>query len=203
MRYVIGVTGGIASGKSHVCNVIRDNGYNVIDCDQIVKDFYQIGKPIYEAILNHYGKGYLLPDGNINKDKLGKFIFNDSLQRTILDNLTHPIIIEEMKRQIALQEGLVFVEIPLLFEGRLEHMFDRIICVYLSKKHQINRLMLRDGIDKQYAKRKIESQLDLKYKKKMSHYVIDSSGDFDETKLETERVLQKIEGEFLYGSSRN
>lgn len=203
MRYVIGVTGGIASGKSHVCKIIRDNGYKVIDCDQIAKDFYHIGKPIYEAILNHYGRGYLLPDGNINRDKLGKLIFNDHLQRTILDNLTHPIIIEEMNRQIALSDGLVFVEIPLLFESKLEHMFDRIICVYLDKKHQINRLMIRDNIDKQYAKRKIASQLDLKYKKKMSHYVVDSSGDFEETRLKTENVLRKLEGELLYGSSRN
>ncbi|MBE6137379.1 MAG: dephospho-CoA kinase [Erysipelotrichaceae bacterium] len=201
MRYVIGVTGGIASGKSQVCKIIKDSGYNVIDCDQIARESSKIGKPMYKAILDHYGRGYLLPDGNIDRYKLGQLVFNDSLQREILNNLTHPIIIEELKKQITSYEGLIFVEMPLLFESKLELMFDRIICVYLNKKLQINRLMLRDDIDQQYAKSKIESQLDLKYKKKRSHYVIDTGGDLNKTRAETISILQKIEGELLYGNS--
>jgi len=203
MRYVIGVTGGIASGKSQVCKIIKDSGYNVIDCDQIARESSKIGKPMYKAILDHYGRGYLLPDGNIDRYKLGQLVFNDSLQREILNNLTHPIIIEELKKQITSYEGLIFVEMPLLFESKLELMFDRIICVYLNKKLQINRLMLRDDIDQQYAKSKIESQLDLKYKKKRSHYVIDTGGDLNKTRAETISILQKIEGELLYGNSWN
>lgn len=195
MKRVIGVTGGIASGKSNVCSVLNELGYPVIDADKISFELSQKGMPIYKAIRESFGDDYLLENGEIDRKKLGKLIFKNSAAKLILNQISHPIILEEIKRQISsYKDGLIFIEVPLLYEAKLEGLCDKVICVFLSKKLQVERLIEREGIDEDYALAKIHSQMDLYMKKSLADYVIDSKGSFDETKAQVINIINEIKG---------
>ena len=195
MKRVIGVTGGIASGKSNVCSIIENMGYSVIDCDQISYRLSKKGCPIYDVILEKFGKEYLLDNGELDRKKLGRLIFNDFKAKKVLDDATHPIIMEEVKKKIeSLNEDLIFLEAPLLYEAHADVLCDKVICVFLSKKFQVERLMAREGIDEDFALAKIHSQMDLYMKKSLANYVIDTKGSFDETKAQVEKVINEIKG---------
>lgn len=195
LKKVIGITGGIASGKSNVCNVIKNEGYQIIDSDKINRELSLKGQPIYLKIVEKFGNDFLTTDGEIDKKKLAKLIFHNSKAKEELNNLSHPIIIDEIKRQISLSlDDIVFVEIPLLYEAHLEYLCDKIICVFLNKKTQVERLMQREGIDEDYALEKIHSQMDLYEKKLKADFVVDSKGDFEETKKQVIEIINKIKG---------
>ena len=195
MKKVIGITGGIASGTSNVCNVIKNEGYQIIDSDKINRDLSLKDEPIYLKIVEKFGTEYLTSDGEIDKKKLAKLIFHDSKAKEVLNNISHPIIINEIKRQIDLAtDDIIFVEIPLLYEAHLEYLCDKVICVFLNKKTQVERLMQREGIDEDYALEKIHSQMDLYIKKIKADFVVDSKGDFDETKKQVIKILKEIKG---------
>ncbi len=196
MKRVIGITGGIASGKSNVCTVIRELGYPVIDCDEITRKNYEINGKIYNVVLERFGKDFLLDDGNIDRKKLGKLVFNNSSAKMLLNSITHPIIKEELLSEISkYNDGLVFVEIPLLYEAKFDSLCDKVICVFLSQKYQVERLMEREGIDEDFALKKIHSQMDLYMKKSLADYVIDSKGNFNETEKQVIDVINKIKKE--------
>ena len=195
MKRVIGITGGIASGKSNVSNICKELGYEVIDSDSIAKELSFKGKPLYKAIVDRFGTDFLTLDGELDRKKLARLVFNDSAMKSVMDKISHPIIVEEIKERIRnINDGLIFIDIPLLFEAKLEYLCDKIICVFLRKKLQVERLMARDGIDEDYALAKIHSQMDLYMKKELSDYVIDSAGDFEETKKQVISVIDKILG---------
>ena len=195
LKKVIGITGGIASGKSNVCHVIKNEGYQIIDSDKINRELSLKGQPIYLKIVEKFGNDFLTTDGEIDKKKLAKLIFHNSKAKEELNNLSHPIIIDEIKRQISLSlDDIVFVEIPLLYEAHLEYLCDKIICVFLNKKTQVERLMQREGIDEDYALEKIHSQMDLYEKKLKADFVVDSKGDFEETKKQVIEIINKIKG---------
>ena len=128
---VIGITGGIASGKSNVCQIITDLGYPVINCDKITSDLSEIDGPIYKAILIEFGEDYFTFDLQLDKKKLAKLIFHDEEAKSRLNKVTHPIIIDEVKNRLSLiDDGLVFVEAPLLYEAKMEEPFNKIVCVF-------------------------------------------------------------------------
>lgn len=192
---VIGITGGIASGKSNVCQIITDLGYPVINCDKITSDLSEIDGPIYKAILKEFGEDYFTFDLQLDKKKLAKLIFHDEEAKARLNKVTHPIIIDEVKNRLSLiDDGLVFVEAPLLYEAKMEEHFNKIVCVFLKKKIQVERLMAREGIDEDYALAKIHSQMDLYMKKELADYVIDSKGTFDETKSQVVKIINELKG---------
>lgn len=193
MKKVIGITGGIASGKSNVCQVIKKLGYPIISCDEITKNNYNIGGKIYNVVRERFGDEFLLDDGNIDRKKLAKLIFSKESAKLLIDSITHPIIKEELLSEIAkYDDGLVFVEIPLLYEAKFDTLCDIVICVFLSQKYQVERLMEREGIDEDYALKKIHSQMDLYLKKSLADYVIDSKGNFDETEKQVIEVINNI-----------
>lgn len=187
---VIGITGGIASGKSYVSNVIKEQGYVVIDADIVSKELSETGNAVFNAIIKAFGKEYLDENGNLNRKALGELVFNDEKSLKLLNEISHPLIIEEIKRRVnESNDELVFVDVPLLYESNMEHLFDKIICVYLPKAIQIERLMNRDKISYEYAIKKIESQMNLEQKKNMADFVINSSNSFDYVK---ENVIELI-----------
>lgn len=195
MKQIIGVTGGIASGKSNVCNIIEQEGYPVIDCDKITAELSVQGGLLYNVIVKEFGEDFLLDNGDLDRKKLAKKIFNDSKSKELLDKITHPIIYEEVKKRLdKISDGLVFLEAPLLYESKFDNICDKIICVFLQKRLQVQRLMDREGIDEDYALAKIHSQMDLYMKKSLADYVIDSKGTFDETKLLVLNVINDIKG---------
>ena len=193
MKKVVGITGGIASGKSNVCQVIKKLGYPIISCDEITRNNYNIGGKIYNVVRERFGDEFLLDDGNIDRKKLAKLIFSKESAKLLIDTITHPIIKEELLSEIAkYDDGLVFVEIPLLYEAKFDTICDIVICVFLSQKYQVERLMEREGIDEDYALKKIHSQMDLYLKKSLADYVIDSKGNFDETEKQVIEVINNI-----------
>ena len=195
MKTVVGVTGGIASGKSNVCSIIQEHGYEVIDCDAISKELSKKGGLLYDAILKEFGKKYLLDNGEIDRKKLGSLIFNNDDQRIILDKITHPVICQEVKKRIDnFKDGIIFLEAPLLYETHLDDLCNKVICVYLEEKYQVERLMAREGITKSYALAKIHSQMDLNIKKDLAQYIIDTKGTFDETRVQVENVIKEVKG---------
>lgn len=198
--YVIGITGGIASGKSHVVDVISKMGYEVIDSDKISYELSLKGNKVYNEIINTFGEEYVLSNGEIDRKKLGRLIFNSEKDKQKLNEISHPYIIKEIKKRLKESQGpIVFLDIPLLYEAKLEYLCDKIICVYLDKTKQIERLMARDGIDYEYALKKINSQIDLQIKAKQSDYIINSYGSLEQTETITKNLIEKIKGE-LYGS---
>ncbi len=195
MKRVIGVTGGIASGKSNVCSIITNLGYDVVDCDKITAELSVKDGPIYKAILKEFGQQYFTDDLELDKKMLAKYIFNNLEAKQKLNDITHPLIIEEVKKRLAQKEdGLVFLEAPLLYEAKIENLCDKVICVFLRKKIQVERLMEREGIDEDYALAKIHSQMDLYMKKELADYVIDSKGTFDETKAQVVKIIEELKG---------
>lgn len=195
LKRVIGVTGGIASGKSNVCSLISQMGNYVIDCDKISFDLSKKGQAIYNVILEKFGKDYFLDNGELDRKKLGKLIFNDTNSKKLLDSITHPIIIDDINKKIEKStKDIIFLEAPLLYETNLDKICDKVICVYLDRKLQLKRLMEREQIDEEYALAKIQSQMDLELKKSLADYVIDSKGSFDETKKQVENIMTEIKG---------
>ena len=193
MKRIIGITGGIASGKSNVASVIEKLGYPVIDCDKITYELSKKNGPLYKAILDKFGPDYLLEDGELNRKKLGVLIFNNSSANNLINDTTHPIIREYLLEEIKkIPDGLVFIEVPLLYEAKFDNICDKVICVFLKKKYQVARLMAREGIDEDYALAKIHSQMDLYLKREKADYVIDSYGSFEETEKEVKNVLEDI-----------
>ena len=200
MRKVIGITGGISSGKSTVCKTIIELGYPVIDSDLISKELSKKGNACYNAIVLAFGYDILLDDLEIDRKKLSSIIFNDKSKKELLNSVTHPLILNEINKNILLYDGIVFVDIPLLYEANMEFLCDKVVCVYLDKNTQIKRLIARDKIDKDYALAKINSQMDLEKKKDLADYLIDTSKSFSDTKENTIKIINEIKGEF-YGSS--
>ena len=195
MRKVIGVTGGIASGKSNVISIIKRQGFKVIDCDLINHNLQKINMPIYNAIKEAFGNSYFLDNGELDRKKLGELIFHNEKEKLKLNSISHPIIKEEVLKEINKADGIVFVDVPLLYESKFDSLCDKVICVYLNRKTQIERLMERDHIDYSYAKSKIASQMDLGKKRDLADYVIDSKGSFQETERQVLKILEMIKGE--------
>ncbi len=196
MKKIVGITGGIASGKSTVSSFILELGYPVIDSDQISKELSQRDMPIYKAIVEVFGNEYLLPNLEIDRKKLGRLIFENEDARAKLNQITHPKIVEEIQKRISkMEENLIFLDIPLLFEAKLSYLCDTIVCVYAPKEIQIQRLMSRDRISKAYAVQKISSQMSLEEKRKLSDYVIESDEDFQQTKQKVIKFIEQIKGE--------
>lgn len=196
MKKIVGITGGIASGKSTVSQYLISKGYKVIDSDVISKQLSLKGNPLYQAIVEEFGSEYLLPNLDLDRLKLGKMIFQNSKARDRLNQISHPLIVQEMQKMIKkTAESFIFLDIPLLFEGKLSYLCDTIVCVYVDRKTQVKRLMMRDHISKEYAEQKISAQMDLEIKKDLADYVIESKESFEETYQNIEKIVQQIKGE--------
>lgn len=200
MNNIVGITGGIASGKSNVCNIIREEGYVVLSCDEVNARLLKKGEACYNAICKEYKDLYLNQDGEIDKAKLARDLFSNVEMKRRMDEITHPLIMKEIINDAKKIDGIVFAEIPLLFEGHFEDICCATICVFLKKKLQVERLMFREGIDEDYALRKIHSQMDLYLKKELADYVIDSKGTFEETKTQVLKIIDEIRKEKGNGS---
>ncbi len=194
MKKVIGVTGGIASGKSNVLSVIKNLGYKVIDTDIIAHEPQQKNMPIYNAIKETFGSEYFTLDGSLDRKKLGSLIFHNEEAKNKLNSISHPLIHQVVLDEIGKSNGIIFIDVPLLYESGFDSLCDKVICVYLNRETQIKRLMERDHIDLEYAKSKIASQMDLNKKKEMADYVIDSKGSFGETRSQVLKILEEIKG---------
>jgi dephospho-CoA kinase len=192
---VIGLTGGIACGKSTVAEMFINNSRIVIDSDKISKSTLDVGSVGYNEVIERFGKEVTLPSGHINRKKLGEIIFNDDDKRKQLNAIVHPKVVEGIKRSMAYHEmeghEYLVVDIPLLFEAGLEYLVDFVICVRVDKNTQVERLMSRDGVTEAFALKKISSQMPLDKKCELSDEVIDNSNSILDTKKQLNEILKK------------
>ncbi|CAM3138297.1 dephospho-CoA kinase [Sporolactobacillus spathodeae] len=176
----IGLTGGIASGKSTVATWLKEMGFPLIDADQIARDVVRPGEEGLVRLVARFGRGVLHADGSLDRGKLGRLVFADQEKRKELNALLHPLIRRRMRETLdALQaQGLpvVFLDIPLLFESGLEDWTDRSIVVYVPQPIQLKRLMERNQLGEEEAMARIRAQMPLAEKRKMATAVIDNSG---------------------------
>lgn len=190
----IGLTGGIASGKSAVSNYLKDKGYTVLDADIYAKNVLNKGTEGLKKVVEHFGKDVLEDDGTLNRKKLGDIVFNDKDELAVLNNITHPIIRRNMDRDAEkyIKDDHVFSDIPLLYENKLENQFDFVIVVYVDTETQIKRLMKRNDYTLEEAKARINSQLPLSKKKEDADVVLDNRGSLDELYREIDELLEQL-----------
>ncbi|WP_353096665.1 dephospho-CoA kinase [Tissierella praeacuta] len=199
-RILIGLTGGISTGKSTVSNIIIEKGYPLIDADKIARKVVEIDKPAYIKIMKEFGENILLEDKSIDRKALGNIVFNNKERLERLNNIVHPYIFEYIKLQIdrlSLNNPIIFLDIPLLFEQydlwkRFNIKFDEIWLVYLDSDTQMERLMKRDGISKEEALSRMKSQMDINYKRTRSSKIIDNSGDVEYLKIQIDKLLSEL-----------
>ena len=196
----IGITGSIASGKSVLTAYLLGLGFPVIDADAIARDLVHPRSETLKEIADIFGEDMILSDGNLDRDKLGKRVFSDEDARNRLNDIMHPAIVRAMLDLSENFHGLVFYDVPLLFEqiddikeSGLE--FDAIWLVDADEDVQLARLMARDNIDEAYAKEKIASQMPLEEKKKLATVVFDNSGDLMNLYNQVDDALEALPGE--------
>ena len=191
---VIGLTGGIGTGKSTVARRLVEKGYRVIDADMISRSIIEKDEVIKE-ILEKIDKD-LFENGKINRKKLAQIVFKDEKKLDVLNSIMHPLIIREMKKEIEKQikiYDIVIVDMPLIFEMKIEKEFDVILLVYASKQVQIKRIVQRDGRTEEEAESIINSQIDLEFKIKRSDYILENNGTLEHLYAKTDKILKEIE----------
>ena len=155
MGHIIGITGGIASGKSSVSTFIRELGFPIIDADVAAREVVEPGEEAYQEIVKAFGESILLPEGGIDRAKLGALIFHDEEKRLRLNSIVHPAVRKRMREQWenAFQKGAetVFLDIPLLFESKLTFMVEKTLLVYVDEEVQLTRLMARNNLSESDA----------------------------------------------------
>lgn len=194
---VIGLTGGIATGKSTVANMFSEADIPLIDTDLIAREVLNKGTDGYNQVVEYFTEDILHTDKEINRKKLARKIFTSSKKRKKLNSIVHPrvkeIVLEEIEKQKRLNKEIVVVDVPLLYESGFDDICDAVVVVYTSKELQIERLMDRENITKDYALMKIKAQMSLEEKVKKAKYVIDNSSSILDTKKQFNIILAEIE----------
>lgn len=196
MARIIGITGGIASGKSTVTEFLRRQGYQVIDADQVVHELQEPGGRLYQALLSAFGLAILQEDGRLDRPKLGAMIFGDSELLAQSSQIQNQIIREELADRrdlLAETEAVFFMDIPLLFELQYEDWFDQIWLVDVTEETQLSRLMTRNALSQAEAEKRIAAQLSLQEKRNRADVLIDNNGPLELTQEQLRDTLQKLE----------
>ncbi len=193
---VIGLTGGIACGKSSVGDILRKLGVKVIDADEIAHQIYQPGTPVHSKIVTEFGQDILDAGGRINRQKLGKIVFQNQAARLRLEAITHPVIIQEIDNLVntARSENypILVVEVPLLFEAGLERQFDYIWVVSARPDVQLERLMKRNRLSREEATARLAVQLSLDYKEGKADVIVYNNNDLSDLEEEIKRLLETV-----------
>ena len=189
--YVIGLTGGIASGKSTVATIFEKKGIAVIDTDHLARQQTEIGKEALQKIASHFGKNILLPDGSLNRKLLRAIIFSDNTQRLWLEQLLHPLIRAEMQQQIQLAHSpYAIAVIPLLFETNPNPLINRILLVDSTEELQLQRAQFRDGLSLEEAQAILLAQAKREHRLANATDIIYNTGSLDHLKDEVEKLHQ-------------
>ncbi len=192
---IIGLTGSIASGKSTVSTMLKRKGFPIVDADEIARQVVELGSPVLQEISRVFGESVLQADGSLNRVKLGEIIFNDEEMRQKLNSIIHPAIRQEMLKQkdewLAGGANTVIMDIPLLFESKLQSFVDTIIVVSVTPEIQKERLIARNVLSEEEADRRIQSQLPVKEKEKAADAVLFNNGTVEETQKQLDSLLLK------------
>ena len=196
---IIGLTGGIVSGKSTVALMFKDLGAKIVDADKLGHSVILPHEPAWEKIVKIFGKDVLQNDLTIDREKLGKIVFaNQSLLKK-LNDITHPEItkiikkeIDSLKNKTYNQKKILIIDAALIYEAKIDRLMEKIIVVYIDEDEQIKRLIERNNLSKDEALQRIKSQMPMKEKVKMADYVIDNSNSLDKTKKQVEKIWKNL-----------
>jgi dephospho-CoA kinase len=193
----VGLTGGIASGKSTVAEAFAQLGATVLDSDKVAREVVLPGQPAWRKLQQAFGPEFFLPDGEVNRSKLRRLVFAAPEEREKLNAIVHPKVMKEINRRLeqlttSAQDAVVVVDVPLLLEVGAAHRFDRVIVVYVTENVQIKRLRQRDGLSLKEARRALSTQMALNKKVEQADYVIDNSGTRAETRAQVEKVWKEL-----------
>ncbi|GIP38220.1 dephospho-CoA kinase [Paenibacillus sp. J31TS4] len=192
----IGLTGGIACGKSTVAEMLVERGAILIDADRIAREVVEPGTPLLQEVAAAFGQDVLHPDGSLNRKRLGEIVFADEAARKRLEGLLHPEIRATMRKRMEEAEKqqpdrLVIVDVPLLFESGLQAMFDEVLVVAVPPDKQLERLMARDGLTREQAELRLAAQMPIERKRELADAVIDNSGDRSDTERQVEAFVKE------------
>jgi dephospho-CoA kinase len=193
----VGLTGGIASGKSTVSEAFARLGAKVLDADEVAREVVLPGKPAWTKLRHTFGSEFFHPDGRLNRNKLRRLVFANPEERSKLNAIVHPEVMKEINSRFeqltsSAEHAVVLVDIPLLIEVGVAHRFDKVVVVYANESVQVMRLMQRDGLSREEARQALSVQIDLRGKAKKADFVIDNSGTPGETQAQVEKVWQEL-----------
>lgn len=194
MGKIIGITGGIASGKSTVTNFLRQKGFQVVDADAVVHQLQKPGGRLFKALVQHFGQEIILENGELNRPLLASLIFSNTEEREWSKQIQGEIIREELARlrdQLAQTEEIFFMDIPLLFEQDYSSWFNETWLVYVELDVQMERLMKRDQLSKDLAISRLSAQWSLEEKKGLASQVIDNNGSQDQLLAQVNSLLER------------
>lgn len=194
---MVGLTGGIGSGKSVVARMLKDEGAYVIDLDDLARRVVEPDKPAWRDVVAYFGTGILNPDRTLNRSALAEIVFSDPKSRKVLEKFTHPRIFEERD---TLLEGIkdkdpcsvAVIDYPLLFELSFQKKFDKVILVYVSRDAQIKRARDRDGLSEKEVEKRLKAQIPIDEKRLLSDYIIDNEGSLDNTRDQVRGVMRDL-----------
>jgi len=197
---IVGLTGGIASGKSLVTRILRDLGAHIIDADKIVHDLLSPGEDACREVVGHFGGSIQLSDGSIDRRKLGDIIFNHPDERAWLNNCIHPRVFQAYQTKVhhlreRQPDAIVVMDAALLIETGYHKKMDKLIVVYAKQQDQLKRLMERDRFTLEQALARISSQMPLDEKRTHADYVIDNTGTRESSEQQTREVFEKLRQE--------
>ncbi|HPK54407.1 MAG TPA: dephospho-CoA kinase [Smithellaceae bacterium] len=182
----VGLTGGIACGKSTVANMLVRHGACLLDMDKITHELQEPEKPAWKEIVDSFGTEILNADNRINREKLGRIVFGDNAKLKVLNKIVHPYVLREWHKRVKeIREknvhAVVLSDVPLMFEEKLQYLFDLTLLVLISPEEQIQRLMARSGLTQEEAQKRLNSQMPIGEKIKLADIVIDNRGTFPAT----------------------
>ncbi|MEK4426576.1 dephospho-CoA kinase [Solibacillus sp. FSL K6-1523] len=192
---IIGLTGSIASGKSTVAKMLEAYKLPIVDADLVARQVVEPGTNTLQQIAEAFGPEVIATDGTMDRAKVGAIIFHDEEKRAVLNGIIHPAIRAEMIRQrdghVAKGEQTVIMDIPLLFESKLQHFVEKILVVTVSEKNQLDRLMKRNGLSMEEARARIATQIPVAEKEALADAVIFNNGTLEETAEQLEQILKQ------------
>lgn len=194
---MVGLTGGIACGKSHSIKVFAESGAHVLDADEIAHQVIKSGNPAHRQIVEHFGDTVLDASGEIDRKTLGARIFSDAKARRILNSIVHPRVIEREKHlsgEIMARVGhcIIIVDAALMIEAKYHTRFDKLIVVHCRPELQVYRLVMRDTLSHKEALARIATQMQLSEKLKLADYVIETSGTYKQTRAQIEAIYAML-----------
>lgn len=197
----VGLTGGIATGKSFCLRRFAQLGAPTVDADAVARAVVEPGTAGFDAVVRRFGSAFVTPAGTLDRAALGRLVFADAEARRDLERLVHPAVYQAVERWFEQQAtlardsagaALAIADIPLLFETNQRSRFDRVIVAACTREQQLQRLMARDGLSLEDARLRIDAQLPIDDKRHQADFVIDTSGTIDETTREVDRVWNEL-----------
>jgi dephospho-CoA kinase len=194
---IVGLTGGIGSGKSTVARMLKDEGAHVIDFDYLARRVVEPDKPAWRDIVDYFGPEILSSDGTVNRSALAEIVFSDDKRRKVLEGFTHPRIFEEkdaLIRAIKKKDpcSIAIVDVPLLFELDLRDMFDKVILAYVPRAMQIRRVLKKGALGREEVEKRLNAQIPIEEKRSLSDYVIHNEGSLKDTRDQVRKIIREL-----------